>query len=75
MGKITSGKRYKSCFDRGGKEENFLKEVSREAILGKAEFAGRIKGLLKGEEIGQDGVYFTFQRAVAQILMPQQVYP
>jgi hypothetical protein len=32
------------------------KEVSGEPIPGKAEFAERIKGLLKGEEIRQDGV-------------------
>jgi hypothetical protein len=32
------------------------KEVSGEPIPGKAEFAGRIKGLLNGEEIGQDMV-------------------
>jgi hypothetical protein len=28
-----------------------------DVILGEAEFSGRIKGLLKGEEIGQDIVW------------------
>jgi hypothetical protein len=40
-----------------GKEGSLLKEIIGTVILGEAEFSGKIKGLLKGEEIGQDVVW------------------